>query len=450
MTNQATILVIEDDPTFRSLLVAILEDEGYGIVEEENGKQALIVLRRRSFDLVLSDLRLPGMEGLDLFRSAKAEGIAPPFILLTAFGTVEEAVSALKEGVTDFLTKPLKDPDALRTLVRRTLETRRRELTLTVLRERETAGLPPEEVLFAGAAMAEAHRLIGNVADTPASVLISGESGTGKELVARMIHLASQRRDAGFVAINCAAIPENLMESELFGHEKGAFTGAVQARPGKFELAAGGTLFLDEIGELPVALQAKLLRVLQEKAFERLGGRREIRADVRIVAATNRDLEAEIREKRFREDLYYRLNVFPIHLPPLRERRDGLPIITEYLALRAAQQIGRAVSLVEPEVHAAFADYGWPGNIRELQNVIERAVILSSGRITLSDLPEPIRRPVKQPSVTADGRLQDLEREAIREALAQCGGNRRLAAERLGISKRTLQYRLKGYGLTDG
>ena len=450
MTNQATILVIEDDPTFRSLLVAILEDEGYGIVEEENGKQALIVLRRRSFDLVLSDLRLPGMEGLDLFRSAKAEGIAPPFILLTAFGTVEEAVSALKEGVTDFLTKPLKDPDALRTLVRRTLENRRRELTLTVLRERETAGLPPEEVLFAGAAMAEAHRLIGNVADTPASVLISGESGTGKELVARMIHLASPRHDAGFVAVNCAAIPENLMESELFGHEKGAFTGAVQARPGKFELAAGGTLFLDEIGELPVALQAKLLRVLQEKAFERLGGRREIRADVRIVAATNRDLEADIREKRFREDLYYRLNVFPIHLPPLRERRDGLPIITEYLALRAAQQIGRAVSLVEPEVHAAFADYGWPGNIRELQNVIERAVILSSGRITLSDLPEPIRRPVKQPSVTADGRLQDLEREAILEALAQCGGNRRLAAERLGISKRTLQYRLKGYGLTDG
>ncbi|MBA4422857.1 MAG: sigma-54-dependent Fis family transcriptional regulator, partial [Syntrophus sp. (in: bacteria)] len=243
MTNQATILVIEDDPTFRSFLVTILEDDGYGIVQEEDGKQALLALRRRSFDLVLSDLRLPGMEGLNLFRSAKAEGIAPPFILLTAFGTVEEAVSALKEGVTDFLTKPLKDPDALRTLVRRTLENRRRELTLTVLKDREAAGLPPEEVMFAGAAMAEARRLIGNVADTPASVLISGESGTGKELAARMIHLASQHRDAAFVAINCAAIPENLMESELFGHEKGAFTGATQARPGKFELAAGGTLF---------------------------------------------------------------------------------------------------------------------------------------------------------------------------------------------------------------
>ena len=447
MTNQANILVIEDDPTFRSLLVAILADEGYGIVEEEDGKRALLALRRRSFDLVLSDLRLPGMEGLDLFRSLKAEGIAPPFILLTAFGTVEEAVSALKEGVTDFLTKPLKDPDTLRTLVRRTLENRRRELTLTVLQEQAQAGLPPEEVLFAGAAMAETRRLIGNVADTPASVLIGGESGTGKELVARMIHLASHRRDAGFVAINCAAIPENLMESELFGHEKGAFTGATQARPGKFELAAGGTLFLDEIGELPLALQAKLLRVLQERTFERLGGRREIRADVRIVAATNRDLGVEVRERRFREDLYYRLNVFPIHLPPLRERRDGLPILTEYLALRAAQQIGRVISVVEPEVHAAFAGYDWPGNIRELQNVIERAVILSSGRITTGDLPELVRRPVKEPSVATDGSLPEVERAAILEVLAQCDGNRRLAAERLGISKRTLQYRLKAYGL---
>jgi DNA-binding NtrC family response regulator len=448
MTNQAVILVIEDDPTFRSLLAAILEDEGYDVALEEDGGRALLTLRRRSFDLVLSDLRLPGMEGLALFRQARAEGIAPPFILLTAFGTVEEAVSALKEGVTDFLTKPLKDPASLRSLVQRILEAGRRERTLTVLREKEIAGLPPEEVLFAGEAMAEVRRLIENVADTSASVLIGGESGTGKELAARTIHLASQRRDAGFVAINCAAIPENLMESELFGHERGAFTGATQARAGKFELAAGGTLFLDEIGELPLALQAKLLRVLQERTFERLGGRREIRADVRIIAATNRELETEIREKRFREDLFYRLNVFPIHLPPLRERRDGLPRLTGYLFGRAAQQIGKVISVIDPEVQAAFADYDWPGNIRELQNVIERAVILSSGRITLGDLPESIRRPVK-PRAAADGSLEDLEREAILEALTQCDGNRRRAAERLGISKRTLQYRLKGYGLVE-
>jgi len=264
-----------------------------------------------------------------------------------------------------------------------------------------------------------------------------------------MIHLAGRRRDAVFVALSCAAIPETLMESELFGHEKGAFTGATQVRPGKFELAAGGTLFLDEIGELPLTLQAKLLRVLQERTFERLGGSREIRADVRIIAATNRDLAAEVREKRFREDLYYRLNVFPIHLPPLRERRDALPILTEYLVLRAARQIGRAISHVEPEVHTAFSGYDWPGNIRELQNVIERAVILSSGRITLSELPELIRRPAKAPAVANDGSLQDRERAAIMEALTQFGGNRRLAAVRLGISKRTLQYRLKEYGLID-
>jgi DNA-binding NtrC family response regulator len=449
MMNQATILIIEDDPTFRSLLVTVLEDEGYDIVEEKDGKQALLSLRRRSFDLVLSDLRLPGMEGLELFRQAKSEGIAPPFVLLTAFGTVEDAVSALKEGVADFLTKPLKDPDALRALVRRTLDNHRRELTLTVLKEREAAGLPPEKVMFAGVAMADVHSLIGNVADTPASVLITGESGTGKELAARMIHLAGRRRDAVFVAVNCAAIPETLMESELFGHEKGAFTGATQVRPGKFELAAGGTLFLDEIGELPLVLQAKLLRVVQERTFERLGGSREIRADVRIVAATNRDLAVEVREKRFREDLYYRLNVFPIHLPPLRERRDALPVLTEYLVSRAARQIGRAISLVEPEVLAAFSGYDWPGNIRELQNVIERAVILSSGRITLNELPELIRRPVQSPPVASDGSLQNREQAAILEVLTQCGGNRRLAAERLGISKRTLQYRLKEYGLTD-
>ena len=449
MTNQAAILIIEDDPTFRSLLVAILEDEGYDIVEKEDGQEALGVLRRLSFDLVLSDLRLPGLEGLDLFRQAKAEGIAPPFVLLTAFGTVEEAVAALKEGVADFLTKPLKDPEALRTLVRRALENRRRELTLTVLKEREASGLPPEEVMFAGAAMAEAHQLIANVADTPASVLITGESGTGKELAARMIHLAGRRRDAVFVAVSCAAIPETLMESELFGHEKGAFTGATQVRSGKFELAAGGTLFLDEIGELPLALQAKLLRVLQEKIFERLGGSREIRADVRIVAATNRNLETEVREKRFREDLYYRLNVFPIHLPPLRERRDALPDLTGYLVSRAARQIGRAISPVGPEVDAAFAGYDWPGNIRELQNVIERAVILSSGRITVNELPELIRRPADPPAAASDGSLQDRERAAILDVLAQYGGNRRLAAELLGISKRTLQYRLKAYGLTD-
>ncbi|MDD2501934.1 MAG: sigma-54 dependent transcriptional regulator [Geobacter sp.] len=450
MSTTARILLVEDDATFRSLLSAILEDEGYDLVEREDGKAALKTLQGQSFDLVLSDLRLPGLNGLELFRRAQAEGIAPPFILLTAFGTVEEAVAAIKEGVADFLTKPLKDPETLRTLVRRVLTGSMQERSLKVLKERETAGLPPDDVLFAGQTMQQIRRLIVDVASTQATVLISGESGTGKELAARMIHQASPRRDATFVALNCAAIPETLLESELFGHEKGAFTGATQARQGKFELASGGTIFLDEIGELPLALQSKFLRVLQERLFERVGGSRELRTDVRVIAATNRDLGEEVRERRFREDLYYRLNVFPLQLPALRDRRDGIPVLVHYLLQRAAVQTGRGLQDIEPQALEMLCGYSWPGNIRELQNVIERAVILCKGSITVSDLPDALR----QSSVAGDasrecGSLRERERAVILEALTSCNNNRRLAAEKLGISKRTLQYRLKEYGLVE-
>lgn len=450
MSNTARILLVEDDTMFRSLLAAILEDEGYELVEREDGKAALMTLQRQSFDLVLSDLRLPGLNGLELFRTATSQGIAPPFVLLTAFGTVEEAVAAIKEGVADFLTKPLKDPETLRRLVRKILTNGMKERSLTVLRDRDAAGLPPDEILFAGRAMQQVRSLIADVAPTLATVLITGESGTGKELAARAIHQASQRAAAPFVALNCAAIPETLLESELFGHEKGSFTGATQARQGKFELASGGTIFLDEIGELPLPLQSKFLRVLQERVFERVGGNREIRADVRIVAATNRDLAEEVRERRFREDLYYRLNVFPLPLPPLRERRDGLQLLVHYLLKRAAEQTGRGIPLIDPAALASLEQYGWPGNIRELQNVIERAVILSKGQVTVHELPDGLRRPVSETVMPAGGgSLRDLERATILEALAACGDNRRLAAEKLGISKRTLQYRLKEYGLVD-
>lgn len=451
MSKTARILLVEDDATFRSLLAAILDDEGYELVEREDGRAALKTLQGQSFDLVLSDLRLPGLNGLDLFRRAQAEGIAPPFILLTAFGTVEEAVAAMKEGVADFLTKPLKDPDTLRTLVRRTLTGSLQERSLKVLKERETAGLPPDEVMFAGQAMQQVKRLIVDVASTQATVLITGESGTGKELAARMIHQASPRRDAPFVALNCAAIPETLLESELFGHEKGAFTGATQARQGKFELASGGTIFLDEIGELPLALQSKFLRVLQERVFERVGGSRELRTDLRVIAATNRDLSEEVRERRFREDLYYRLNVFPLQLPALRNRRDGLPVLVRYLLQRAAMQTGRDLPEIEPQALEILREYSWPGNIRELQNVIERAVILCKGTITVSDLPDVLRQPVMTSDIPGEGggSLRDRERAGILETLASCNNNRRLAAEKLGISKRTLQYRLKEYGLVE-
>lgn len=447
MKNKANILVIEDDHTFRSLIVTILEDEGYNVVEEQDGKKALETLRKRSFDLVISDLRLPSLDGLAIYRQAKSEGIVPPFILITAFGTVEEAVSAIKDGVTDFLTKPLKDPDTLRAIVKKTLENRVRETTLSLFKEQELAGIPPDEVLFAGSAMSEVRKLIEKVANTPTTVLITGESGTGKELIAKIIHFRSERHKGPFVAINCAAIPENLMESELFGYEKGAFTGATQSKPGKFELADGGTFFLDEIGELNLSLQAKLLRFLQERTFERIGGQRQIQSDVRIIAATNRNLTDEIQEKRFREDLYYRLNVFPIHIPSLRERIDGLRLIVDYLMVKIAKQIGKNIISVDSEVYSAFEKYNWPGNIRELRNVIERAVILSAGKITLNDLPDNIKYPMTGIADQKDNDLENIEKKAIIEMLKKCNGNRRLTAKNLGISRRTLQYKLKKYGL---
>lgn len=443
------ILVIEDDATFRSFLQMVLRGEGYEVREAADGETGLAMLRRETFDLVISDLKMPGISGLDLYRQLKSETVPPPFILLTAFGTIEEAVAAVKDGVADFLTKPLKDPETLRILVRKTLDNSRKDRTLQSMEEAETKGLPPESLIFSGKAMDGVKRLVREVAPTAANVVISGESGTGKELVARTIHLLSPRGKAGFVPINCAAIPEALLESELFGHEKGAFTGAIQAKRGKFELAQGGTVFLDEIGDMPQALQAKLLRVVQERKFERVGGTREIRADVRIIAATHRDLDTEVREKRFREDLFYRLSVFPIRLPPLRERKDALPQLTEYFIGRFAGITGKPIKGVAPEAMTLLMAYDWPGNIRELQNVIERAVILGRETILPDNLPGAlIGRTVRSPDDN-HGVLKVIEREAILKALENAGGNRRKAAQELGISRRTLQYRLKEYGLIE-
>lgn len=441
------ILVVEDDATFRSLLKTILIGEGYDVVDVADAETALEVLRTREFDLVVSDLRMPGKSGMELFRETRRSPVPPPFILLTAYGTIEEAVEAIKEGAADFLTKPLKDPAALRTLVRKVLESGRREREYLSLKEIESAGLPPERLIFAGAAMEEVRRLVREVAGTGTTVIIYGESGTGKELVARTLHQLSQRRSAGFIPLNCASIPDTLLESELFGHEKGAFTGAAQARRGKFELARGGTLFLDEIGEMPLVLQAKLLRVLQERTFERVGGSREIRADVRVLAATNRNLEQDVRDGRFREDLYYRLHVFPVELPPLRERKDAIPELAEYFVERFGRCTGKKVPRISREAMAALQSHQWPGNIRELQNVIERAVILCKAEIGRADLPAALTNP--SPPGKEQGVLKGLEREAILEALKRTDGNRRLAAEELGLSRRTLQYRLKEYGLIE-
>jgi DNA-binding NtrC family response regulator len=439
------ILIVEDDATFRSLLKTILTGEGYDVLDVATAEKALEILRGREFDLIVSDLRMPGMSGMELFRETRSFFVPPPFILLTAYGTIEEAVEAMKEGAADFLTKPLKDPVALRVLVRKILDTGRREREYLSLKELESAGLPPENLIFAGKSMAEIRRLVHEVAATGTTVIVYGESGTGKELIARMLHFLSSRRAAGFIPVNCAAIPDTLLESELFGHEKGAFTGAVQARRGKFELAQGGTLFLDEIGEMPLSLQAKLLRVLQERTFERVGGSREIRADVRVIAATNRNLENDVRDGLFREDLYYRLQVFPIQLPPLRERQDAVAVLTEHFVRHFARLTGKRAPGVTSEALAALQSYHWPGNVRELQNVIERAVILARSDISPAELPVALTAPAC--SLKEEGGLKELEREAIMAALKRVDGNRRKAAEELGLSRRTLQYRLKEYGL---
>jgi two-component system, NtrC family, response regulator AtoC len=443
------ILVVEDDETFRSFVQTILEDEGYQVVTAADGLKGLQLIRKQSFDLVLTDLKMPGKDGLELFRETRPDPNPPPFIFITAFGRVDQAVGAMKEGAVDFLTKPLENPDTLLALVSRSIEGQARTREYLTLKEADAAGLPPEQLIFAGEAMQRVRKLVHDVASTTANVLIYGESGTGKELVAKTIHLLSPRKRGAFVAINCAAIPENLLESELFGHEKGAFTGAVQARQGKFELAKGGTIFLDEIGEMQLALQAKLLRVLQERVFERVGGSKEIPADVRVIAATNRNLQDEVAHRRFREDLYYRLNVFPLPLPPLRERIDALPLLVEYFLHRFSGQIGKKLKRVEPEALSAMKSYPWPGNIRELQNVMERGVILAQDLVRRGNLPDEILRGMVPKPAESKDVLKDVEKEIIIKALRKHGENRRLAAAELGMSRRTLQYKLKEFGLLD-
>jgi len=444
--SSATILIVEDDAVFRELLVTILDQAGYTVTAAVDGGEGLRRIQRERFDLVLCDLKMPVRSGLELFRATRAEPHAPLFIFITAFGRVDEAVAAIKGGAFDFMAKPLKDPATLLAVVQKALEQVALERMTVSLQEIEKAGLPPEELIFAGSAMENVRKLVQDVARTSATVLLHGESGTGKELIARMVHLASPRKNAPFIPLNCAAIPENLLESELFGHERGAFTGAVQSRRGKFELAQGGTIFLDEIGEMPALLQAKLLRVLQERTFERLGGTLQIKADVRVIAASNRDLAKEVAEKRFREDLFYRLNVFPINLPPLRDRKDAIPGLVRHFCARFSATAGlRRVSGISDEALNLLQHHSWPGNVRELQNVIERGVILARGEITPTELPAELQ--AQHPLEAGQGILKHREKETILRTLQQFKGNRRQTADVLGISLRTLQYRLKELGL---
>jgi DNA-binding NtrC family response regulator len=451
------ILIVEDKESLRTMLRRTLEARNLRAQESGDAYDARRRLQTTRFALVLTDLRLPGGSGFDVLAAAREADAEMPVIVMTAFGTVEEAVRAMKEGAADFLTKPV-DTDHLLLLVDRALEQRRVRTDYLLLKEEKERRFWQPRLVGDDPALRETQAAIERAAKSDATVLILGESGTGKELLARSLHDLSPRAKGPFVAINCAAIPEALLENELFGHEKGAFTGATGRKVGKSEMAHQGTLFLDEIADLPLALQAKILRLVQEKQFERVGGVQTIRVDVRVVAATNRDLAEAVARKEFRDDLYYRLSVFPVTVPPLRRRRgDVIPLAQSFLT-RFSAELGRKGLKLSEAAQRALLDHAWPGNVRELQNSIERAVILADGA---EIRPEHLRlRPLETDGpALADvldltGRLAEIrdraaalaEDEAIRMALRECGGDRAAAAERLGISVSTLQRRLKTAG----
>jgi len=443
--GKASILVVDDEPAMRLLVTSVLKDEGHLTTAAASGEEALDLVGKHHYHVVITDLRMPGMSGLQLLEALRRDDPATAVILLTAFGTVEGAVEAMQRGAAHYLLKPLANPDELRLAVRRVLEERRVADEATTLRQASEAVFPFGEIIAGDPKMQSALDLARSVATADATVLLTGETGTGKELLARAIHHWSPRADQAFVAVNCAALAETLLESELFGHEKGAFTGAVAQRRGRFELAHGGTLFLDEVGEMSPALQAKLLRVLQERTLERVGGMRTVTVDVRVIAATNRDLQAMVAAKAFRDDLYYRLSVFPIVLPPLRERSgDTLPL-AEHILRNLSRRLGKRIVSFSDDAIPLLQQYGWPGNIRELQNVVERATILCRGdRILPAHL--NLSTPAT-PHPTAPKTLRELEHEAILAALQAQGGNRRKAADQLGIGLRTLYTRLREYGI---
>lgn len=449
------ILLVEDDESLRRVTQVRLQQAGYEVTTAPDGPQALALLEKCPQDLVVTDLKMPGMSGVELLPLIKAEYPEIIVIVVTAYGTVESAVEAMKLGAYDYITKPV-NAEALRLVVERALEHHRLKEEVENLRRNLDRKYGFENILGRSSVLLETLEAAARVAPTDATILIRGETGTGKELLAKAVHFNSARRSGPFVTINCGAIPRELLESELFGHLKGAFTGAVTHKKGRVEMADGGTLFLDEIGDLPLPLQVKLLRLIQEREIEKLGAAAPLRVDVRIIAATHRNLQAMVEDGVFREDLYYRLAVIPLELPPLRERPEDIPELVAHFLEKSRQRHRRPHLTLPPALLPYFGSYRWPGNVRELENVIERLVLLARGEeITLNDLPDLLRR--ERPALDAiqlelppQGiSLDAVEKELILRALAKSHGNQTQAARYLDISRKTLIYRMEKYGLKE-
>jgi two-component system response regulator HydG len=439
------ILVVDDERDIRDSVALILSKEGYEAEVADTARTALQMMDAKRYHLVLSDFRLPDLDGIELLRLVKLHHGDTEFVIFTGYGTIDTAVQAIREGAYDFIQKPVKRHAILRT-VEKALEKRALVVENQRLRAEISSARGPKEVIATSPGMRRTIEIAEQVAPSSATILITGESGTGKEVIANIVHFGSGRKDKPFIKVSCAAIPETLLEAELFGHERGAFTGAVNQRKGRFELADRGTLFLDEVGEMSPATQVKLLRVLQEGEFERLGGSRTIRVDVRVIAATNADLADAVEKRRFRKDLFYRLNVITIMLPPLRERQDDIPLLADYFLRRWSEKNNRRVEGIAPDALARLCGYAWPGNVRELENVMERAVVLTRDPVIgVDDLPQTIgavpedRREVRIPIGT---RMEQAERLLIDETLRHTGGNKEMAARLLGIAARTIYRKL--------
>jgi nitrogen regulation protein NR(I) len=473
------ILVIEDDETVRDVLRTFLKDKGFDVTIAVSGEAGLEVLRSEKFDLIITDLIMPGISGMDVLKEVIATKATTPVLVMTAFASVQTAVEAIRIGAFDYLTKPF-NLEELMIVLDKALSVSKLQKENVMLKMQLKKKYEFKELIGDSGPMQAVYQLIEKIADTDSTVLITGESGTGKELIAKTIHYNNTARAVGpFVPLNCAAIPRDLLESELFGHEKGAFTGAINARMGRFELAQGGTLFLDEVGELDPSLQVKLLRVLQEREFERVGGVKTIKVDVRILAASNKDLEKATKDATFREDLFYRLNVIPLHLPPLRSRADDIPLLTAHFIQEFSRKRKRESFTIAPDAMECLMQYQWPGNVRELENLVERLSILVSGPVVrVSDLPEKLRQPglpfpgaaaaprmhgdaphappfpqhapsveIGEGGINLNDMVSSMERQLIRKALERTGGVRSKAAQLLGLNRTTLLEKMKKMGI---